>query len=128
MPKLIPGALACICILSFGCALHAQPPYAPTATSCLKPFYDPANYNWYAYSNNCTDKLHVTWVSRDGNHSGTLDIRPERSANIGFDADEVSKMNGVEAYACPEHYYAVDAIDRNVTKPVAAFRCKYQGY
>jgi len=34
---------------------HSQAQYAAPATNCLRPFYDPANYNWYAFTNNCTD-------------------------------------------------------------------------
>jgi len=85
-------------------------------------------YNWFAYSNNCTDVVTVSFVGRDGHHSGSLDIRPGRKGNTGWSEREVDAMGGVEAYACPDHYIPVDASDRNITKPVTGFRCKYRGY
>jgi hypothetical protein len=121
--------LLCVCVLSMRATLHAQPPpYTNTATACIREFYDSKSYNWLAYSNNCTDRVHVTWVSRDGKHSGALDIAPGRSGNTGFSETEIDAMGGTEAYACPDQYIPVDSNNRNITKPVTAFRCKYRGY
>jgi hypothetical protein len=128
MVKAIRIFLIAVFILSFRASLQAQPAYASTATNCISSFYDPKMYNWFAYSNNCTDVIKVSFVGRDGHHAGTLDIRPGRSGNTGWSEKEVDAMGGVEAYACPEHYIPVDANDKNITKPVTAFRCKYQGF
>jgi len=117
-----------VCILLYRGCVHAQAAYAATATNCISSFYDQKMYNWFAYSNNCTDVITVTFVGRNGHHLGTLDIRPGRNGNTGYTEREIEAMGGVEAYACPEHYIPVDSNDRNITKPVNAFRCKYRGY
>jgi hypothetical protein len=80
------------------------------------------------HENNCTDTLKVAWVSRNGKNGGTLTIPSGKVRNTGFSDTEIDAMGGIEAYACPEHYDPVDASDRNITKPVNAFRCKYRGY
>jgi hypothetical protein len=129
MPKAIKIATACLCMFLCRVALHAQAPYTANVNSCITgAFYDPNSYNWYAYPNNCTDRIKVVWVSRDGLHGGTLEIRPGKNGNIGFSEREIEEMRGVEAYACREHYNPVDVNDRNITKPVSEFRCKYQGF
>lgn len=118
-------ALVLTCIFAYA---QARAAYAGNATACISSFYDKKTYNWLAYSNNCTVGVTVSVVGRDGHHSGTLDIRPERNGNTGLSEKEVDTMGGVEAYACPEHYIPVDANDRNITKPVIGFRCKYRGF
>jgi hypothetical protein len=127
MRKAMTYVMGACTFLSCG-FLQAQAAYTSTATACISSFYDQKMYNWFAYSNNCTDVVTVTFVSRDGHHSGSLDIRSGRSGNTGWSEREVDAMGGLEAYACPEHYVPVDANDRNITKPVAEFRCKRRGY
>jgi hypothetical protein len=128
MRKAIRITLAVSCVLPCCRLLRAQAPYAATATACISSFYDAKSYNWFSYSNNCTDTVHVTFVARSGSHSGELDIRPGSSGGTGWSEREIDAMRGLEAYACPNHYYAVDPNGRNITKPVMAFRCKYRGY
>jgi hypothetical protein len=127
MTKAMRIVLVCFCMFSSRALLRAQPTYTSTATACISSFYDSKNYNWLAYANNCTDRVNVTWVSRNGKNGGGLEIPHGSSRNIGFSEREVSNMGGVEAYACPEHYDPVDANDRHITRPVTEFRCKYRG-
>lgn len=109
-------------------ALFAQAKYTSTATACLSSFYDAKMYHWLSYANNCTDRVNVTWVARNAKNGGALEIRSGGSANTGFSEREIDEMGGTEAYACPDHYMPVDTNDRNITKPVSSFRCKYRGY
>lgn len=131
MPKALRLALVSLCFLTWHAHLGGQQfaPYTSNVNSCItEQFYNSKKYGWYTYSNNCTTPIKVTWVSRDGLHAGALEIPGEKSRDIGMNEREVDAMGGVLAYACQEHYNAVDARDRNITKPVDAFRCKYQGY
>jgi hypothetical protein len=131
MLKAVSIALACISLILYAGCLHAQqyPPYTSNVNSCITgAFYDSKMYNWYAYPNNCTDRVNVTWVSRNGLHGGGLEIRPGKNGNIGLSEREVEAMGGVLAYACPEHYQPVDQNDKHIAKPVSGFRCKYQGF
>jgi hypothetical protein len=130
MPKALRIAMIFFCAVFYRGLLHAQPPrYIGNANACITgAFYDPKFYNWYAYPNNCTDRVYVTWVSLNGRHGGSLEISHGKSGNIALSEREIEEMGGVDAYACPEHYIPVDANNRNITKPVTGFRCMYRGF
>jgi hypothetical protein len=103
---------------------HAQQ-YATVATNCLREYYDPNSYNWLTYQNTCGQAIHITMVGRDGTPVGAIDIGPGRHDGPGLSAREVNAMGGMEAYACPAHYVAVEADDTVIrTQVVSSFSCK----
>jgi hypothetical protein len=110
----------------FLCSTHAHSQqYAPNATQCLREYYDRSNYNWLTYENTCSQPVYVTLVGRNGTYTGGLDLAPGRHDGPGMSAQEVNAVGGMEAYACPAHYAAVDSDDELIRSvAVAGFRCK----
>ncbi len=107
-----------------GVHAHAQQ-FAPNATQCVREYYDRNNYNWLTYENTCSQAIHITLVGRDRSYTGGLDLGPGRHDGPGMTAQEVRGVGGMEAYACPAHYAAVDADGELIrTEPVSGFRCK----
>jgi hypothetical protein len=91
----------------------------------LREYYDPNNYNWLTYQNTCNQAIHVTMVGRDGTAVGQIDIGAGRHDGPGLTSREVSAMGGMEAYACPAHYVAVESDDTLIrTQVVSSFTCK----
>jgi hypothetical protein len=99
--------------------------YAATANQCVRSYYDSNNYNWLTYQNTCSQAIYVTMVSNAGTNVGALDLDPGGHGGPGLSASEVRTLRGVEVYACPSGYYAVDTSDNRVsTRPVSTYRCK----
>jgi len=112
------------CALALPQTLRAQQ-WANPMTNCLSESYDPSNYNWLTYRNNCSEAVYVTVVARDGSsYSGSFGLRPGQKNGTGFTRSEVSRMGGMEAYACPYAYNPVDTSGDVINEPVSEFRCK----
>jgi hypothetical protein len=99
--------------------------YASTANQCVRTYYDSSNYNWLTYENTCSQAIYVTLVSNSGTNVGGLDLTPGRHDGPGLTAEEVRAIRGIEVYACPADYYAVDTADNRIsTRAVSTYRCK----
>jgi hypothetical protein len=99
--------------------------YASTANQCLREYYDSNNYNWLTFQNTCSQEIHVTLVPKRGNAAGALYLTSGRHDGLGLTANEVKAAGGIEAYACPARYVAVDTNDALITsQAVNSFRCK----
>jgi hypothetical protein len=99
--------------------------YASTANQCVRSYYDPKSYNWLTYENTCSQAIYVTLVSNSGTNVGGLDLAPGQHNGPGLSSNEARAMNGIEAYACPAGYVAVDSNDERITnRAVSSYRCK----
>jgi hypothetical protein len=99
--------------------------YANTANQCVRSYYDSNNYNWLTYQNTCSQAIYVTLVSNSGTNVGGLDLSPGQHNGPGLSVNEVRAVRGIEAYACPAGYVAVDTNDELITRrTVSSFRCK----
>ena len=116
-------ALVILLPLTMKCSAEAQQ-YASPLTQCVQGYYDPSNYNWLTYRNTCNEAIHVTMVSGDGSNVGAIDLGPGRHDGPGLTAKEVRAIGGMEAYACPAHYAAVDADGEPLRSQISAYRCK----
>jgi hypothetical protein len=118
--------LILLAVAGFLCSPHANAQqYASVATNCLREYYDPNNYNWLTYQNTCNQAIHLTMVGRDRTPEGQIDIGPGKHDGPGMSAQEVRAVGGMEAYACPAHYVAVEADDTLIrTQVVSSFSCK----
>lgn len=123
MKRLLRLGLLLLLPLAMKYSARAQQ-YASPATQCIQESYDPNNYNWLTYKNNCNQSIHLTMVSGDGSNVGAIDLGPGRHDGPGLTAREVRAIGGMEAYACPAHYAAVDADGDPVRTQVSEFRCK----
>ena len=119
-------ALVLLLILPFLAAHKAKAQqYASTANQCVRAYYDSNNYNWLTYENTCSQAIYVTLVSNAGTNVGALDLDPGGHGGPGLSANEVKAIRGVEVYACPSGYYAVDTSDNRIsTRTVSTYRCK----
>ena len=94
-------------------------------TQCVREYYDRDEYNWLAYQNSCGDAVHITLVGRGGRWSGALDVGAGRHGKHRHERSRGEGRCGLEAYACPAHYAAVDANDQLIiAQYVTSYRCK----
>jgi hypothetical protein len=123
-------AIAFVLCLTFMAprAAHAQQQYVTPTPGCVQGFYDPAFYNWLSYRNTCSEDLSVVWISHSPGLNGQADISVGGKTNTGWSAREIHDKGGLEVYACPAHYIAVDANGNYLTQPLAQYSCKYRGH
>jgi hypothetical protein len=103
---------------------------APIAQNCVREFWDPKFYKWLSFENDCGQAIHLTWIAKSPNdHFGgsSGDIAPGRSANTGWNKNEVAAKGGFALFVCPAGSVAVDGTTRQVvSNPNATYSCKKQ--
>ena len=69
---------------------------------CVRSFYDPDFYNWFAFENSCGDAITIVFGKRGGHRrvEGAMTIGPGRKDNIGRNRSEIAEWAGVEWYVC----------------------------
>lgn len=97
---------------------------------CLRAYYDPDNYNWYTFQNNCGETLYVVVCPRqpvEACQSGELE--PGEDNNTGTGREGVRRAAGWIAFACREGYLPVDASGTLIRSgPEQRYRCKKRGW
>jgi hypothetical protein len=103
---------------------------APITLNCVREFWDPKFYNWLSFENDCGQTIHLTWIAKSPNdHFGASsgDISPGRSANTGWNKNEVAAKADFALFVCPLGSTAVDSnTGQAVRNPNATYRCKKQ--
>jgi hypothetical protein len=93
--------------------------------NCLNTFYDPAEYDWFAFQNTCSIAISTTHIGMNGGGSGTTDsLGPGQHDSTGYSKSEVDGFGGFDWYVCPAGYDPVDANGHFVTAPHTPFHCK----
>lgn len=99
---------------------------SPAYNQCIRTFYDPSMYNWYAFENTCGEALSITFIPYNpGYGGGAVDyLGPGRTTSTGNSRDEIQRKQGFELYVCPTGFMPVDGSDRYVSRVNTMFRCK----
>jgi hypothetical protein len=122
---LLLGAVAACSVKPAASQQYVYPSY----NYCVQQFYDQSMYGWLAIRNNCSQALSITFAARSGGTGvwGSMDLGAGRQSSTGRSAAEINNAGGLEIYACPKGYVAVDAQDNVImTRAVSGFRCKQQ--
>ena len=74
-------------------------------SGCASTFNDPNTYNWISIKNNCSQPIHVSYITKSMGLSG-MDLSSGTSSNTGQTSDEAT---GLTMAVCPAGYNAVAA-------------------
>jgi hypothetical protein len=101
----------------------------PLATSCVRQFWDPNNYNWLSFENNCGQAIYVNYIPhRPGGWAmgGGMHLAPGNHNNTGLSSAEINQTGGFDLYVCPTDSVPVDLRGNVFNVNVAQYRCKPQ--
>lgn len=124
MSKQYTAAFA-ICVSAGLCSIPMSPQayLEPNYNNCIE--LTNGGLGTIAIRNTCNIKISVQWVPFDGSPGGRLlVINPGSSQGTGSTYREKQEAGGWDYYICPKDYTAVDARDRQITKPNTQFHCK----
>ena len=117
-----PPAIACT-------GAHTQC-VSPLASNCIAQFWDPKNFGWLSFQNNCGQTVVLQWISLNGTGTwggagGAATLKPGGIVNTGQSRSEVNAAGGgYSLYVCPPGFSAVDAGGRGVRGPGLSYTCK----
>jgi len=101
----------------------------PLATSCVRQFWDPNNYNWLSFENNCGQAIYVNYIPhRPGGWAmgGGMHLAPGHHDNTGLSSAEINQTGGFDLYVCPTDSVPVDLSGNVFSANVSEYRCKPQ--
>jgi hypothetical protein len=99
----------------------------PLATSCVRQFWDPDNYNWLSFENNCGQAIYVNYIPhRPGGWAmgGGMNLAPGNHNNTGLSSADINQTGGFDLYVCPTDSVPVDLSGKVFNVNVAQYRCK----
>jgi hypothetical protein len=95
--------------------------------TCVKTYYDPNEYKWFAFADDCGIPIYVVFHSINGSIGGAMDLAPGRHTTIGWGADYVESQGGIRYAVCPKSYVPVElTTDHFLSRAEHPYRCKYQ--
>lgn len=95
-----------LAVLGFG-TVHAQASSSQELSSCVTTFYNPKQYNWFAFHNQCDQAVNVWFQRSDEKTSNFLEIRSGGIGNTGLSRAEMAKAEQHGEFkwvVCPEGY------------------------
>jgi hypothetical protein len=101
----------------------------PLAASCVRQFWDPRQYNWLSFENDCGQAIYVTYIPhRPGGWAmgGAMHLAPGNYRNTGLSSDDNNNSGGFDLYVCPTDSVPVDLSGNVFNVNVAQYRCKPQ--
>jgi hypothetical protein len=99
----------------------------PLATSCIRQFRDPNNYNWLSFENDCGQPIYVSFIPRHPGGwamGGAMHLAPGSYNSTGLSSDDLSKAGGMGIYVCPVDSIPVDLNGNVLNTNVTEYRCK----
>ncbi len=74
--------------------------------SCVQSFYDPNEYNWYAFRDVCNQPIDITWCANNNpNDCFEHEAQPGGSTNTADSQSEVNSYGGSSLAICPAGYH-----------------------
>jgi hypothetical protein len=94
-------------------------------SNCISQFYNPQNYNWLTFQNNCGQAVSITYTGITAPRNGQLDLGIGKKGGPGETASEVAKHGGFYLYVCPLNAIPVDSsTHKYVQHPNLSFVCQ----